>query len=66
MCIEKLCNRETELAVCKNHLEYAGQRDCIQYYRSSYAKWTKAMPLSHLCNGEAERPEPVPEKGNSD
>ena len=62
---EELCDRKTELAVCKEHPRGAGQRDCIQHYRNSHVKWPKAIPLSHLCDEKNERPGSISRKRSS-
>ena len=59
---EELCDREMELAL--QRASEGGQRDRIQHYRNSHAKWLKAIPLSHLCNGEDERPGAISRKRN--
>ena len=47
MGVEKHCDRQTELSVCKEFRgEQAGQRDCIQYYGDNHAERTKAIPFS--------------------
>ncbi len=51
-----------ELAVCKEHPRGSGQRNRIQHYGNSHAKWPKAIPLSHLCAGEDERPGAISRK----
>ena len=59
--IEKLCDRQAEMAVCKEHPWCTGQRDRIQHYRNSHAERPEAILLSHLCDGEDGSPVAISE-----
>ena len=61
---EKLCDRETELAFCKEHPGSTGQRNCIQHYGNSDAERAETLQLPHLCDGADEKSWPVPGEGS--
>ncbi len=63
-CTEELCDRETELAVRKEHPWSAGQRNCIQHYGNSDAERAETLQLPHLCDGADERSWSIPGKGS--
>ncbi len=62
--VEKLCDREKELAFCKEYPRSAGQRNSVQHYRNSYAEREETVQLSHLCDGKDERSWSFSRKGS--